>query len=66
MEEFPSTPGQFGYSSVEDQPRINVSVEKNTKGYNFSATVVNAKSTEEAMEILNKTVAALKAEYGQG
>lgn len=46
-----------------DGARVNVKVEKNTKGYNYEATVTGAKSVDEAMALLNDAVAKLKATY---
>lgn len=46
-----------------DGARINVKVEKNTKGYNYEATVTGAKNDEEALEILDKLVAELKLRF---
>lgn len=45
-------------------PRINVKAERNTKGYNYEATVTGAKTVEEAMAILNEAIAKLEAQYG--
>ena len=47
-----------------DGVRINVSVEKNTKGFNYNATVTGAKSVEEAMKALIEAQSALEAKYG--
>jgi hypothetical protein len=47
-----------------DHLSINVSAEKNTRGFNFSATVVNAKSPEDAVKALKDTMEQLKKEYG--
>lgn len=44
--------------------RLNVVVEKNTKGYNYSVTVVNASCTEEALEVIDDTINSLAAQYG--
>ncbi len=49
---------------TSDEPRFNVKVEKNSKGYNFDATVVGANSPEQALELLHKLTAGLEAEYG--
>jgi len=48
-----------------DGVRINVKVEKNTKGYNYEATVTGAKTVEEAMAALDKAQAALQARFGE-
>ena len=46
-----------------DGARVNVSFEKNSKGYNFSATVTGAKSIEEAMKMLIEAEQALEKEF---
>lgn len=43
--------------------RINVKVERNTKGYNYEATVVGAKSIDEAIRLVDEAIARLKATY---
>lgn len=48
-----------------DIARVNVSVEKNTKGFNYSATVTNAHSVDEALAMVRQAMDALAAEYGQ-
>lgn len=53
------------HHSAADGPRVNVKVEKNTRGYNFEATVLNAATPDEALALLRQTVAALEAEYGK-
>jgi hypothetical protein len=52
------------HHSDSDGVRINVKVEKNTKGFNYEATVTGASSVEEAMHILKKAQAELEAQYG--
>lgn len=47
-----------------DGLRLNVSVEKNTKGFNYSATIVGAKTVEEAMTAVQQVMARLKEVYG--
>lgn len=47
-----------------DPPTITVSVEKHSKGWNFTATVHNAPSTWEALLIERDIIAALEKEYG--
>jgi hypothetical protein len=47
-----------------DGVRINVKVEKNTKGFNYEATVTGAKTVEEAMTTLKSAQSALEAQYG--
>ena len=45
-----------------DGARVNVSAERNTKGWNYSATVVSAKTPAEAIQLLAETLAHLEAE----
>lgn len=47
------------------QPKVTVSVEKNTKGYNWSASVNGAATVEEAMNMLKEAEKALNKEYGE-
>ena len=47
-----------------DGVRINVKVEKNSRGYNYEATVTGAKTVEEAMAALKSAQGALEAQYG--
>ena len=47
-----------------DGVRINVKVEKNTRGFNYEATVTGAKTVEEAMTALNAAKNALETQYG--
>lgn len=52
------------YHHNDDKPRINVKAEKNTKGYNYEASVTGAASVEEAMELLAKVMQSLQRTYG--
>lgn len=56
---------QHVYQHTDLTPRINVSVEKNTKGHNWTATVINASSVEQAMELLKQVTDSLQRAYGQ-
>ena len=47
-----------------DGARINVKVEKNSKGFNYEATVTGAKSVAEAILLVAQTEKELKALYG--
>lgn len=47
-------------------PKVNVSVERNSRGCNWSATVTGAGSVAEAVAMLGEAVAAMRAEYGGG
>jgi hypothetical protein len=46
-----------------DGPRINMKVERNSRGYNYEATVTGAKSVEEAAKLLNDAIAKLRSTY---
>lgn len=48
-----------------DGPRINTSVEKNSKGYNYTATVTGASSPEEAVKLVAETLAQLRDLLGE-
>lgn len=52
------------HHSDTDGVRVNMSIEKNSRGFNYSVTVVGAKTVEEGMRALQEAEAALKAEYG--
>ena len=52
------------HHSDSDGARINVKVEKNTKGFNYEATVTGAQTVEEAMKLLKDAESQLKATYG--
>lgn len=47
-----------------DGPRINVKVEKNTKGFNYEATVTGAKSVKEAVDLLKEAQSELQKIFG--
>lgn len=47
-----------------DGARVSVKVEKNTKGFNYEASVSNAKSVDEAMAMLKDAQMKLQAEFG--
>ncbi len=44
--------------------RINTTLEKNTKGYNFSIVVVNAVDPDQALDLIEQTRAELALRYG--
>ena len=50
--------------SDSDGARINVKVEKNSKGYNWEATVTGAKTVEEAVTLLKQAEAELLKNFG--
>ena len=47
-----------------DGPRVYVKVEKNTKGFNYEATVSGCKTVEEAMAMLVDAEAKLRQQFG--
>jgi len=51
------------YHTANDKPRLSVKAEKNSKGYNFEASVSNAENVEEAMKLLAELTSALEAKY---
>lgn len=59
-------PDQHVYYHQElDTPRINLEVEKNSRGFNWKAVVVNATSVDEAMAMLADAEARLRELYGE-
>ena len=52
------------HHSDSDGARVNVKVERNSRGFNWEATVTGAKTVEEAMALLVDAEAQLKATYG--
>lgn len=53
------------HHSNNDGPRINVKVEKNTKGYNWELTITAAPSVAAAIALLTETETALRVIYGE-
>lgn len=49
----------------DDGPRINVSVEKNSKGYNWTATITGASSPANALQWLQWCEENLRKTYGE-
>ena len=47
-----------------DSLRVNAKVIRNSRGYNYEATVVNAKTTSEALSILKELTSELQREFG--
>jgi len=52
------------HHSDSDGLRINLKVEKNTKGFNYEATVTGAKTVEEGMAVLRSAQADLEKNFG--
>ena len=48
----------------DDRPRINVSVEKNSKGYNWTVTVTSAADLDQAIRIIGDAEERLRNYYG--
>ena len=44
-------------------PKINVKVEKNSRGYNFEVTVTGASSVDEALALVHDADTKLRLEY---
>jgi hypothetical protein len=56
---------QHVYHHTEPSPaKINVKIERNTKGYNFEVTVTGASSVDEALALISDANAKLKEQYG--
>lgn len=59
--------GQHVYHhNISDGPKVNVKVEKNSRGYNFEVTVTGAPSVDEALAIVRDAENQLAAQYSQG
>jgi len=57
--------GNHVYNHAAEVPvKVNVKIEKNSKGYNWEATVVGALSVDEAMALLKEADSRLRVEYG--
>jgi hypothetical protein len=54
------------HHSAQDGPHIAVKVEKNTKGYNFEASITNAASVDQALALVDELITRLQAQYGGG
>jgi len=46
-----------------DGPHINVKVERNSRGYNYEATVTGAKTVKEAVALLKDAIDQLRSTY---
>jgi hypothetical protein len=51
------------HHTVNDGPKINVKVEKNSRGYNFEVSVNGATNIDEALALVKEAEAKLKAEF---
>ena len=54
---------QHVYHHNDNVPTVNVKVEKNSRGFNYSATVEGARSVEEAMGLLETAMKQLSEKY---
>lgn len=63
MAEMPIT--LTGVQQIPDEPRFNVKAERNSKGWNYEATVTGAHSPEEALRLLQVLTSTLEAQYGR-
>lgn len=57
------TPTQY-HQWLDKEPTMNVKVEKNSRGFNYEATVLGARSVEEAVALLAALTAKLAEEFG--
>jgi hypothetical protein len=55
---------QHIYHHNDNTPRLSAKAEKNTKGYNWEASVSNAATVDETMELLQKLTDSLQRAYG--
>jgi hypothetical protein len=55
---------QHVYHHNDSTPRIDMKVERNSRGYNYEAKVAGAASVDEAMKLLGEAETALKKRYG--
>ena len=53
------------HHNITPPARVNVSVERNTKGYSWTATVINAATVAEALALLTEAENALRAQFGE-
>ncbi len=51
------------HHSDSDGVRVNVKVERNSRGFNYEATVTGAKTVEEAMSTLKDAESKLRSTY---
>ena len=53
------------HHNVSDGPKVNLKVERNSRGFNWEVTVTGASSADEALSILKDAEAKLAAQYGE-
>jgi ABC-type Fe3+-citrate transport system substrate-binding protein len=54
------------HHSDSDGVRVNVKVERNSRGFNYEATITGAKTVDEAMGALKEAESKLRDSYGGG
>ena len=54
----------YHHEKAEYLPVVSVTIEKNTKGFNYSASVSGCATVEQAMQLLNDAADKLAARYG--
>ena len=52
------------YHDLSDGARVNVKIEKNSKGFNYDVTVTGASTVDEALVLVREARMKLDAEYG--
>lgn len=55
---------QHVYNHYDGELKVNIKLERNSKGYNWEVTVTQAKSPDEALQIIAQTEEKLKSKYG--
>jgi hypothetical protein len=61
----PNTQHIFHHSG-SDVPKVNVKVERNSRGYNWEASVAGAESVEDAISLLATAEERLRLHFGTG
>lgn len=51
------------YHHNDDKAKVNVKVEKNSRGYNWEVTVTGSTSIDEALSLINEAEMKLSAKY---
>lgn len=51
------------HHNISDGPKVNVKVEKNSRGFNYEVTVTGAANVDEALAILKDAEAKLAAQF---
>ena len=54
----------FYHHNANEGPKVSVKAEKNSKGWNYEASVSGADSVELALTLLKAATEALQAQYG--